>query len=521
MTAYSRPSRRTLLQAIGLILGGTAGLGLPRGAVAVPTLGEARPFDPDLVEQLARELASKPFEEPKQVPEPWRDMKYDEYRDIRFRPDRALWQDRDFDYELQLFPPGFYFKSGVEIDLVEDGMARHVGFNADLFDFGPLVPDLPVEEDLGFSGFRVHAPINKPDYKDEFIVFQGASYFRGVARDQGYGLSARGLALRTADPRGEEFPVFRRFWVEAPGDDRPDIIVHALLDSESVTGAYHYSIAPGAETVMDCRSVIFPRVDLDHVGIGPMTSMFLFDEKHAKRFDDYRPAVHDSNGLAVVNGNGERLWRPLANPKTLQVSNFLDNNPRGFGLIQRGRDFDDYNDLEARYDKRPSLWIEPRGDWGKGSVSLVEIPADEEIYDNIVAFWRPSEVLPAGSEHEFSYRLVWCWDAPGEGEVAPVTRTSFGRRLTYGSDAKEGELVVIDFGELAGGPVPVEELTADVHVIGGELLNKLVQENTVTGGMRVAFSFDRSDQETIELRAQLRHKGTAVSEVWLHRWLAG
>lgn len=488
--------------------------GTVRSAFAGVTFGEPRPFAPEDVEAIARALSTKPYMMPKSVPKAWLDLNYDEYRDIRFQPDRALWRDEGRPYELQLFAPGFYFQTGVKIDVVEDGEARPILFNPDLFAFGGVVPELPIDAQLGFSGFRVHGPINRDDYKDEFLVFQGASYFRGVGKGQAYGLSARGLALKTADPRGEEFPMFRRFWIEAPNAAHDAIVVHALLDSESVTGAYTFAVRPGEQTVMDCACVLFPRLPLDHVGIAPLTSMFLFDQKRPKRFDDFRGAVHDSDGLAVLNGNNEHLWRPLDNPATLQVSNFLDTDPKGFGLIQRRRRFREFNDLEAAYERRPGLWIEPDGAWGRGAVSLVEIPTDEEINDNIVAFWRPAEMLEPNGEHRFAYRATWGDGPQLPATIARVTDTAFGLR------PDGSRLVVIDFAAPEDGRTPAEDLRHDIHVIRGEFVNAVIQNNDQTGGTRLAFSFRPGESETVELRAQLRREWRPVSEVWLFRWIA-
>ncbi len=252
-----------------------------------------------------------------------------------------------------------------------------------------------------FSGFRLRAPLNRAEHFDEFVVFQGASYFRAVAKGQEYGLSARGLALKTGDARGEEFPFFRTFWIERPRPEANTVVVHALLDSDSTTGAYRFTIRPGDPTVMDVEMTLYPRVELTHVGLAPLTSMFFFGPNDRVGIDDFRPAVHDSDGLAIWNGRGEWLWRPLINPETLQVSAFVDDNPRGFGLLQRHRAFADYQDLEAHYERRPSLWVETIGEWGSGAVQLVEIPSKSEYHDNVVAFWRPRPTVTGTSREPF------------------------------------------------------------------------------------------------------------------------
>ena len=292
------------------------------------------------------------------------------------------------------------------------------------------------------------------------------------------------------------------------------MVVHALMDSPSVTGAYRFTVTPGSSAVMDVEATLFAREELSHAGLAPLTSMFLFDATNRHRFDDFRPAVHDSDGLLVVNGNGETLWRPLANPTRLQVSSFIDENPRGFGLMQRPREFSDFNDLEALYHKRPGLWVEPKGDWGRGSVTLVEIPADREVYDNIVAYWRPADPLRAGQETRLAYRLTWGQDEPLPGGPARVLNTAMG------DGWHSGQVVAIDF---ENDPIFDEGLDKiDIFVASphAETSEGVLQRNPETGGPRLAFGFEPKDRSMVELRAQLRKDGAAASEVWLYRWTA-
>jgi glucan biosynthesis protein len=203
-------------------------------------------------------------------------------------------------------------------------------------------------------------------------------------------------------------------------------VVHALLDSPSAAAAFRFTIHPGERTVFDTELALYPRAEIATVGIAPLTSMFLFDASERTRIDDYRTAVHDSNGLLLRTGKGEQIWRPLANPRELQISAFTDRGRRGFGLMQRSRALGDYQDLEARYENRLSLWVEPARDWGEGVVELVEIPTDREVNDNVVAFWRPHEPLKAKGEYIFNYRLHWCWSAPSEPPLSEVIATRSG-----------------------------------------------------------------------------------------------
>jgi glucans biosynthesis protein len=302
------------------------------------------PFDRMLLEQRAQELATRPHALPVEPEGPGRErLTYEQYRSIRFDPAAAIWLRENRTFAVDLLYPGFIFDVPVNINLVVGGTARRVLFRNPLFAYGPEVPAVAATgEHEGYSGFRVRAPLNATDYLDEFLVFQGASYFRAIAKGQLYGLTARGLAVRTARPEGEEFPYFTDFWIERPPENAEQIVIHALLQSPSVVGAYTFTAHPGEETTVDVQAKLFPRVDLTAFGIAPLMSMFLFDASNRARFDDYRTAVHASNGLQILTGRGERLWRPLANPRVLRGSFFPDDNLKGFGLVQRSRDFADY-----------------------------------------------------------------------------------------------------------------------------------------------------------------------------------
>ncbi|SHF26474.1 glucans biosynthesis protein [Ruegeria intermedia] len=491
-------------------LASTTALAFARAAWA--TGGDVA-FDRADVIAMARDLASRPYQARAQVPQEWLDLTYEQYRSIRFRLDHGLWFGSDTPFNADFFAPGLYFPRPVQISTVEGGRVEAVPFDLEMFDRAKDVPPLPVSDTLGFSGFRLRTEMHRPGKTDEFCVFQGASYFRAIGLHEVYGLSARGLALKTGDPEGEEFPEFIRFWLERPKPGQPNMIVHALMDSPSVAGAYRFDITAGEDCQMQVEATLFPRTDLTHVGIAPGTSMFLFDQTNHNRFDDFRPAVHDSDGLMIRNGAGEVIWRPLANPTRLQISSFVDMNPRGFGLMQRKRAFSDYADLEAQYHRRPGLWVEPIGDWGKGTVTLVEIPADQEIYDNIVAYWRPAEPMAAGTQVDLAYRLTW-GEAPQRTAMPRVIRTAMGEN-TFG----EGRLAVIDFepSELFEDPDALSVFVQSPHA---ETSDGVLQRNPDTGGLRLAFSFQPGDRDHVELRAQLRLGEAPASEVWLYRWTA-
>lgn len=493
-------------------LAGTSALALAPVAQAT---GVGMDFSHETVVTLAKDLAAADYMPRAQVPKEWLDLTYEQYKAMWFRPGAALWTGTNASYNVDFFHPGLYFPRAVRIDTVEDGMTHPVPFNLSAFDRSDKVPALPEDDPaLGYSGLRLRTELTEPGKKNEFCVFQGASYFRAIGLNQTYGLSARGLALKTGDPMGEEFPEFTRFWLERPAPGQRNMVVHALMNSPSVAGAYRFDISPGPACVMDVTATLFPRAELTHVGIGPLTSMFLYDSTDRTRFDDFRPAVHDSDGLMIWNGAGEVLWRPLANPRTLQVSSFVDKAPRGFGLMQRSRKLSDFADLEALYHRRPCLWVEPQGDWGEGAVTLVEIPADQEIYDNIVAYWRPRDPMQPGQRLDLAYRLTWGASAPLATGLPRVVDTASGARQSG------GRIVTVEFEDhplFEGGPDTLDARISSPHA---EISPGVIQRNPETGGMRLAFSFDAGDRTMAELRAQLRRNGEPASEVWLYRWTA-
>ncbi len=506
--------RELILGGLALPLVAVAGAGLfsPFAAMAA---GSGTAFNDDSVPAMARLLAASPFRKPAAGLPKWLlDMGYDEYRDIRFNPAHALWRKQGLPFQAQFFHRGFLFKDRVRVFTVDKGRATQVDYSPDLFTFRASATRGRNGRDLGFAGFRLHGRINSADYFDEIAAFLGASYFRALAKGQSYGLSARGLALNTVQPAGEEFPVFQAFWIEQPAAGADAIVVHALMDSPSVSGAFRFVIHPGVETVFDVQARLYPRVELTHAGVAPLTSMYEFGASDRVGVDDYRPAVHDSDGLALWTGAGEQIWRPLSNPAAVQDSGFMDAAPRGFGLMQRQREFSDYADSEAHYEKRPSLWVEPVGDWGKGAVHLIEIPTADEYHDNIVAFWRPAAPLAAGREHRFDYRLHWCNDHHWKQELAAVADTRIGAAQQAGR-----RLVVIDFaGDSLHGLGKESGIEPDVWSSTGKVLNAVAYPVQATGGWRIGFELEPGGAPAVELHARLTRDKQPLSETWLYRW---
>lgn len=483
-------------------------------ALVEPVIADG--FDAADVTEMARRLASEPHRPPGAITPGLEKLGYDQYRDIKSPPERALWSDEATPFRLDMLPAGSLYTTPVSVSVVEDGKVEEIRPAPGMFELAPRFPDELRDQPLSISGFRVRARLNSSNYWDEFLVFQGASYFRAVGRGQNYGLSARALALRTGEPEGEEFPHFTQFWIEKPRRNARSITIHALLESPSVTGAYQFVVTTGRETRMDVTYTLFPRTDLRSVGIAPLTSMFLFDASNRARFDDFRPRAHDSDGLMFVSPSGEAVWRHLANPTTLQLSAFTSERPKAFGLMQRARLFSDFQDLEANYERRPSAWVEfPEATdeaASRGALRLVEIPTRTEANDNIVAFWQPAQVLPAGKPYEGSYRISWTAESLVDRDLGRFIATRIGSNMRG-----DRRLVVLD---LAGAGTSPEDLTLEVTSSAGTVFHPLVQKNPAIGGLRANFEFDPGGAPVVEFRAVVRDGEKAVSETWLYRWTA-
>jgi periplasmic glucans biosynthesis protein len=511
---------------IALFLARRAAAGAGTEPLTKLPFAESTPFAEDTVIAEARLLSKSPYSPPADtIPQSYKNLDYDQYRAIRFNKNLAVWAHDQLGYTAELFSAGYIYRTPVTVFAVEAGRAAELKYDADLFTYGPEVTRPPENAWPGFSGVRIHAPIDRPDFMDEFAVFQGASYFRSKATGQGYGMSARGLAVNTAQPPADEFPIFRSYWLVKPAPGAPSVTIFALLDSISVTGAYKFVISAGYNTVMNVECTLFPRTVMTYAGIAPLTSMFYLGPSGGFRADEARPRVHDSDGLSILNGKGEHIWRPLINPKRVQFSAFADNNLKGFGLLQRERRADRYQDLDARYEQRPSVWVEPEDIWGEGSVDLVELPTQTEYFDNIVAFWHPKEPLQAGGEYSYRYRLTWCQEPPLRQNTATVAQTLVGA-----SSRQDGaRLFFVDFAgtekfnlcddldDFCRNKNGNLELSAST----GTFVNAALRRNRIAGGHRVSFEFQPAQGSTLaDLRCLLAADGKPVSEIWLYRWTA-
>jgi periplasmic glucans biosynthesis protein len=508
--------RRTLL--IGSAAWGLASASASAGPEAAMVLGPQAPFSFDILTDMAKELSQKPFQKAV-IPDfdLLERLDYDAYQQIKFRPELAIWLHGDGPYPVEPFHLGRYFKQPVRLFVVSSkNTAQEVLYSPDLFTFGKSSFAKTLPPDAGFAGFRVLAAPGQPDW----LAFLGASYFRSPPESGQYGLSTRGLAIDVAMPNPEEFPRFTSFWLQ-PAPGKSGIVIYALLDSPSIAGAFRIETVHERTTLMDVEARLFPRTDIGRVGIAPLTSMFWYSKHNRKQASDWRPEIHDSDGLSVWTGAGERIWRPLNDPASVQTSTFFDGTPKGFGLLQRERRFSAYEDDGAFYDRRPSLWVEPVGDWGEGGVQLVEIPTNDEIHDNIVAYWVSKEPFRAGSRREMRYKLHWRLDEPYPAPLAHVTATRLGQGGIPGQPRPKGMIkYAVDF---EGGKLGQFSQRGDVElkisVPAGTIERQAVYPVVGTPAWRAMFDYTPGSTAPADIRLYL-HKGDEVlSETWVFQHL--
>ena len=477
----------------------------------------------DAVIEQAEVLAETAYRPPvDSLPQALNSMSYDQYRNIRFRPEQALWTEDD-GFRVQLFHAGFLFPEPVRIHVADtEGDLRELEFDAQRFHYEHSAAELEeaAAADGGHAGFRLHYPLNRPDYHDEVAVFLGASYFRLVGPGQVYGLSARGLAVDTAEPGGEEFPAFREFWL-LPSDESDRVTVLALLDSPSVTGAYRFDLAVHDDTEVLVDAHLFAREDVPKAGIAPLTSMFLHGQTSIERPDDFRPQVHDSDGLLMQTSTGEWIWRPLSNRRELRITSLLDGGrPGGFGLLQRDRAFDRYLDLEANYHLRPGYWVTPlAGDWSDGGrVELVEIPTGTETEDNIVAYWVADRDLQAGDRRHYRYSVTTRDHAPVTHGKARVVRARSGWGAIPGKSEpppKDVRRFIVDFQPL---DVSADQVEAELAISRGEVEDVQVSQLPNGKGLRATFLLTPAGSEPADLRLRLLGDDGVLSETWSYVW---
>ncbi|MFP4281437.1 MAG: glucan biosynthesis protein [Opitutales bacterium] len=493
---------------------GAAGLAL--GGCRTAEAANRVTVDLDYVTERARELAAKPYDPKARLVPPFLlDLEYDRYRQIRFLPEEALWADEGLPFRVELFHPGYLYRQGVKLHEVTATHEQRIPFVRDFFDYGGQEElARKVDSSLDYAGFRVRHPLNERGTYDEFLVFLGASYFRLIGRAQNYGLSARALAIDMGVDESESFPAFRAFWLRKPAPDDRSLTIYALLDGASVTGAFAFVFRPGETTKVDVRGRIILREEVEVLGLAAFSSMFWYGENTLQRPPDWRPEVHDSDGLAWIGADGAHFWRPLANPRETRIDTFPADRLEGFGLLQRDRRFAAYEDDEAHYHRRPSYWIEPGQGMEEGELRLLEITTRDEYVDNIALAWEPTEHPAPGELFEFDYRLLA--GTRSLPSPAAVVATRVGR---VPGDPGLLEFVVDFAGEEAEAVDAVVPITAELQVEGGELVWEQVHKLGVNDHWRLHARVRPAEAEDVRLRARLLHEDeTPLTETWIYRW---
>ena len=515
-------SRRHALAGFAAVALGPTLSALPvRAAFAADApikLGPSQPFDFEHLIAQAKALAGHPFQPPViRHAEILDKIDYDVAQQIHFRADHALWPvGSGAPFPVQLFHPGKFSKASVRIYQVTGSSAREVQYSPSLFDFGTADFLRKLPDDIGFSGFR----LMRPGARSDFLRFQGASNFLSSGELDQYGLTARAVAVNSPAPH-EELPRFSSFWIAEPAAPGGDTLIHALLDGPSLAGAFRIGVSSDTQPVLKIESVLFVRKEIQRLGIAPLASMFWYGKHNRTQGVDWHPELHDSDGLALATGAGERIWRPLNDPATPRISAFMDKDPRGFGLMQRERSFQRYEDDALSYERRPSVWIEPLTPWGEGSVQLAELPTSDETADNIAAFWVPKGPVKAGAVLRFAYKQYWLADEPHPSEAARVTATRIGiGGMTGRPRPPATKKFVVDF---AGAPLDgltrLDGVEPVITATRGKIANPSVLPVAGTKEWRLSFDLAIEGTEPIDLRGFLRHEGAALTETWLYQFL--
>ncbi|SPE58986.1 glucan biosynthesis protein, periplasmic [Verrucomicrobia bacterium] len=508
-----RPSTFVLVSGLVLAWGIACLGGTPASEPSSPSV--TAPFSFESLRLRARQMAAQAYHRPSapDLPDFLKKLSWADYQAIRFRPEQAPWHGEGLPFQLGFVHRGGLFQDAVRIHLLVEGQVHDFLFVPEQFDYGGNHFPKPVPPDLNFAGLRVLYGFEPHGQPQEVASFLGASFFRLAGEHQRLGAAARGLAIDTAEPNGEEFPQFTEFWIERPPKQAKSLQLYALLDSPSVAGAYHFVLKPGETTVMALEASLFLRKEIKKPGFAALTSMFLVGQNRTRFIPDYRPQVHDSDGLLFHGPEGEWVWRPLVNPpKTHRLTEFPLTDPEGFGLEQRDRNFYDYEDLANRYELRPSLWVVPQGKWGQGRIELVEIPSPAENNDNIVAYWIPQQKPVPG--HEFHWA---CSLSAGSAEESSPTLLHVLSTRIAPEHEKIPPLFVIDF----GGPPPTwlaskAPVAGKTQASSGEVKNLVTEKNEVTGGWRVSFNLEAAAGQPVQIRAWLRSEGHALSETWVY-----
>ncbi len=489
----------------------------------------------EYIAKRAEQRANKPFHSPRaDLPDILRADKldYDKYREIEFRHEKALWAADNLPFRVEFFHPGYLYEEPVHVNEFTLTAMQPVRFVQDFFNYRSLRIQKQIPANTGYAGFRLLCELNQPGKWDELGAFLGASYFRLLGKDQRYGQSARGLALDCGESdRPEEFPLFTDWWLGKPSHEDDRLRLYAILDSVSCVGAYSFIIKPGETTVATIEAVLYfrppdkvqpvnpQRKPIRTIGLAPLTSMFWFGKSSERKFDDYRPEVHDSDGLLMEMENGEILWRPLNNVSQMRHQRFAAKDIRHFGLLQRDRDFGSYQDLFNLYQTVPSIWVEPHGQWGEGEINLVELRTEYEGLDNIVAFWDPKVKPRPMQPFPFGYTLYW---TTHESDLKLSENKVLATRV--GADPRDPQRrqFAIDFTgpkltAIPDNSPPQAILNCSTNAA---IVDSQVFRNSFSDSWRVMLKLEPrpGNKDPVDIRCTLKKGEEVLSETWTYHW---
>jgi periplasmic glucans biosynthesis protein len=494
----------------------TAGQTAPKSTVNAPQVSAVK-FSRSAVTKLARELASRPYKPPPKVAlGTLGTISQEDYARIRYKPDKIIWAKDKVGFAIAPLHPGSKVTGQMQINLVDRGVSARLAYDQTKFDFGPIKPPA-ANAGVDYSGFRI-LKVDVNGIGRPVASFQDASYYAAIARNQTWGLVARPVAVRSPKQNSEEAPQIRMVWIEKPSVGSNALVIHALVDMPSLAAAYHFTLRADDAAILDTECTIFVRTAVEDLALAPAQATYFAGALDRRNIDDVRPAVYEVEGAQILTGSGEWLWRPVANRNSLQISAFVDDNPRGFGLLQRDRRFEDFLDAENKWQRRPSLWIEPIGQWGTGEVTLIELPAFSQNNKNIALYWRPKPGLAAGSQTHYAYRQYWCWTPPNRSTGAMVSLSRVGRTPSSPPGARRRFLVQFTGGEL-GDREKLREIEPKVWASAGKVLTVRGLRLTGQRSYQVLFDLDPGTRPLVELRLVLELNGEPLSETWLYRWV--
>jgi glucans biosynthesis protein len=187
-------------------------------------------------------------------------------------------------------------------------------------------------------------------------------------------------------------------------------------------------------------------------------------------------------------------------------------------LLQRDRDFASYQDLFNPYHRVPSVWVEPKGNWGDGEMHLVELSTQKEAADNIVAFWDPAVKPQSLQPFRFAYRLHWTRENDRQLSENRVISTRIGADTSN----PRWRQIAIDF---SGSKLDTIPEKAPPHAIAtcsenAAIVDNQVFRNPIEKNWRVILKLEPkpNNKDPVDIRCTLKNGKEVVSETWTYLW---